>query len=70
MMQIKMESANDFFARGRVTAFLADIELLQNENRIFSFENAADLAKVVSAAKIDLFTSIRSHSASITDIEE
>jgi hypothetical protein len=26
-MQVKIESANDFFARGRVTAFLADKEL-------------------------------------------
>lgn len=69
-MHIKIESTEDFFARGKTTASLADKGLLINESRIVSFENAEDLAKVVSAAKIDLFRSIRAHSGSITDISK
>lgn len=69
-MHIKIESTEDFFAKGKVTASLADKGLLANESRIVSFENAEDLAKVVSAAKIDLFRSIRACSGSITDISK
>ena len=42
----------------------------EKKSKIVSLENAEDLAKVVSAAKIDLFRSIRSHSGSITDISK
>lgn len=59
-MHIKIESAEDFFIRGKSAASLADKGLLDKESRIVSFENAEDLAKVVSAAKIDLFKSVRS----------
>lgn len=69
-MHIKIESTNDFFARGKMTASLADQGLLRNESKIVSFENAEDLARVASAAKIDLFRSIRSHSGSIADISK
>jgi len=69
-MHIKIESTEDFFARGKATASLADKGLLEKESRIVSFENAEDLAKVVSAAKIDLFRTIRSHAGSITDISK
>ncbi len=69
-MQIKIESTEDFFSRGKTTAQLADNGLLKNDSKIVSFENAEDLAKVVSAAKIDLYRSIRSRSGSITDISK
>lgn len=69
-MQIKIESTEDFFSRGKSIAQLADNGLLKNDSKIVSFENAEDLAKVVSAAKIDLFRSIRSRSGSITDISK
>jgi predicted transcriptional regulator len=69
-MHITIESTEDFFARGKSVAALADKKLLVNQSRIVSFENAEDLAKVVSAAKIDLFRSIRSSSGSITDISK
>ena len=69
-MHIKIESTEDFFSRGKSTATLADKDLLEKESRIVSFENAEDLAKVVSAAKIDLFRTIRLRSGSITDISK
>ena len=69
-MHIKIESTEDFFARGKVTASLADKGLLEKESRIVSFEDAEDLARVVSAAKIDLFRTIRLHPGSITDIAQ
>lgn len=67
-MHIKIESTEDFFARGRIAASLADKGSLVKESKIVSFENAEDLAKVASAAKIDLFRAIRTRSGSITDI--
>ena len=64
-MHIKIANTEDFFARGKAIASLADKGLLESESRIVSFENAEDLAKVVSATKIDLFREIRSQSGSI-----
>ena len=68
-MHIKIESTEDFFNRGKAIASLADKGLLEKESKIVSFEHAEDLAKVVSAAKIDLFRAIRLRSGSITDID-
>lgn len=69
-MHIKIESAEDFFTRGKSIASLADQGMLEKESRVVSFENSEDLARVVSAAKIDLFRTVRSHSGSITDISK
>lgn len=68
MMQIKIESTADFFARGKSIAAIADDGILETSSRIISFENAEDLAKVVTAAKIELFREIRAHPGSITEI--
>lgn len=69
-MHIKIESTADFFARGKLIASLADNGLLKKESKIVSFENAEDLAKVASAAKIDLFRAVRFRSGSIADISK
>lgn len=69
-MNIIIESTEDFFKRGKATAVLADKGLLKEQSRIVSFENSEDLARVVSAAKIDLFREIRLRSGSITDIAQ
>jgi predicted transcriptional regulator len=69
-MPIKIENTEYFFTRGKSIASLADQGMLEKESRIVSFEHAEDLARVVSAAKIDLFRTIRSHSGSITDISK
>ncbi len=67
-MKITIENTEDFFKRGKHTATLADEGLALTASKIVSFENAEDLAKVVSAAKIDLFRAVRSHSGSITEL--
>jgi predicted transcriptional regulator len=67
-MHIKIESTEDFFVRGKTIASLADKGALEAAGKIVTFENAEDLASVVSAAKIALFREVRAHSGSITDI--
>lgn len=69
-MHIKIESTHEFFSRGKAIASLADKGLLKKESKIVSFEHAEDLAKVVSAAKIDLFRTIRLKSGSISEIAQ
>ncbi|MEQ1601255.1 MAG: HTH domain-containing protein [Methylophilaceae bacterium] len=69
-MQIKIESTEDFFARGKSVATLADQGNLEAACSIVSFENAEDLARVITAAKIRLFREIRAHPGSISDISK
>ena len=69
-MHIKIESTEDFFVRGKAIASLADKGTLEAAGKIVTFENAEDLASVVSAAKIALFREVRAHSGSITDISK
>ena len=69
-MHIKIESTDEFFSRGKAIASLADKGLLKKESKIVSFEHAEDLAKVVSAAKIDLYRAIRLKSGSISEIAQ
>lgn len=67
-MQIKIESTEEFFKRGKSIGSQADQNALVAESKIISFENAEDLASVVSPAKINLFRSVRSAPGSITEI--
>lgn len=69
-MHIKIETTADFFSRGQAAASLADKNLLSMESKVVSFENAEDLARLVSAAKIELFRTVRSHSGSITELSK
>ncbi len=67
-MQIKIESTEEFFKRGKGIAAQADQSTLHSVSKVISFENAEDLASVVSPAKINLFRSVRNTPGSITEI--
>ena len=67
-MHINIVSTENFFARGKTLAILADQGLLKSESQMVSFESSKDLARVVSATRIDLFRSIRHQAGSVTSI--
>lgn len=67
-LTIKTATEKDFFARGRALAKAADAgNTLPNEHTI-SFEDAADLIRLMSATKLALFREIKQLPGSITDI--
>jgi predicted transcriptional regulator len=67
-LTIKTATEQDFFARGKVLAKAADSgHTLPNEH-IVSFEDAADLIKLMSTTKLALFREIKQLPGSITDI--
>ncbi len=69
-LTVKTGTEEDFFKRGRQLARTADRgEQLPNE-RIVSFEDPADLMKLITAARLALFRSVKEMPGSITQISE
>jgi len=67
---IKTGTEEDFFKRGRQIAKAADRgERLPNE-RIVSFEDPADMMKLITTARLALFRAVKEQPGSITDISE
>jgi predicted transcriptional regulator len=58
----------DFFARGRRIAQRADRGAPIPETHVVTFEDPADLARLLTAARIGLFQAIKTEPASITSI--
>ncbi len=65
---IKAESVENFFARGRETAKLLDQNKTVKPRRIISFEDPRDLIKFLTAAKINLLSTIRKHPDSLSNL--
>lgn len=65
---IKTGTEEDFFARGRHLAKLADQGEIIAENRIISFEDPADVMKLITTTRLALFRTIKEAPGSITDI--
>jgi predicted transcriptional regulator len=65
---IKTGSIEEFFQRGKTLASLADSGKTLDQGCIISFEDADDLAKVVTVAKMSLFREIRERPGSITEV--
>ena len=61
-------SEAEFFARGRRIAQQADLGAPIPEAHIVTFEDPADLARLLTAARIGLFQAIKAEPASITGI--
>lgn len=69
-LTVKTGTEEDFFKRGRQLARTADRgEQLPNE-RIVSFEDPADLMKLITAARLALFRAVKEMPGSITQISE
>ncbi len=69
-LTIKTGTEEDFFKRGRKLAKLADQGARLPEECVLSFEDPADILKLLTAARLALFRSIKEQPGSITAISE
>ena len=67
---IKTGTEDDFFQRGRELARAADRGEPLPDERIISFEDPADVMKLVTAARLALFRTVKEMPGSITEIAE
>ncbi|MEI6116093.1 MAG: helix-turn-helix domain-containing protein [Burkholderiales bacterium] len=67
---IKTGTEDDFFKRGRQVAKAADRGERLSDERIVSFEDPADMMKLITTARLALFRAVKAHPGSITDISE
>lgn len=65
---LKASNEQDFFRRGKVLARLADTGQSMPEERTVSFEDPADLLRLLTASRLDVFRSVKSEPGSITVI--
>ena len=65
---LKAGSAQDFFRRGKALARLADTAQPLPEERTVSFEDPADLLRLLTASRLDVFRSVKAEPGSITVI--
>ena len=72
MSKLIVKTANeaDFFKRGKKLAKLADLGKRLPEERVVSFEDPADMLKLLSAARLVLLRAVRAQPGSITAISE
>lgn len=69
-LTIKTGTEEDFFMRGRQLASAADLGEQLPDERIVSFEDPADLIKLITAARLTLFRVVKEMPGSITQISE
>lgn len=67
---IRTGSEEDFFARGRQLASAADRGDPLPDARIVSFEDPAELMRLLTAARLSLFRAVKEMPGSITQISE
>ena len=69
-LTVKTGTEQDFFKRGRQLAKVADRGETLPEERIVSFEDPADLMKLITGARLTLFRAVKEMPGSITQIAE
>ena len=67
---VKAGTEDGFFAHGRQLAKAADRGEKLRDARIISFEDHADMIKLISTARITLFHAVKQQPGSITEIAE
>ena len=67
---VKTGTEEDFFKRGRQLAKVADHGERLPDERIISFEDPADVMKLITSARLALFRSVKKKPGSITEISE
>jgi len=65
---LKAGNEQDFFGSGKVLARLADAGQPMPEERTVSFEDPADLLRLLTASRLEVFRSVKSEPGSITVI--
>jgi predicted transcriptional regulator len=70
MKNVTLKAGNDqdFFRRGKVLARLADAGQPIPEERTVSFEDPADLLRLLTASRLDVLRSVKGEPGSITVI--
>ena len=69
-LTIKTGTEEDFFKRGRLLAKAADRGESLTDERTISFEDPADMMKLITAARLALFRAVKEMPGSITQISE
>ena len=69
-LTIKTGTEADFFRRGRKLAKAVDRGEQLPDERIISFEDPADVMKLITAGRLALFRAVREMPGSITEISE
>jgi len=67
-IMLKAATEQEFFQRGQALARLADAGQMLPEERIISFEDPAELLRLLTASRLDVFRSIKDDPGSITVI--
>ncbi|NCN71558.1 MAG: MarR family transcriptional regulator [Betaproteobacteria bacterium] len=65
---LKAGNEQDFFRRGKLLARWADAGQPMPEERTVSFEDPADLLRLLTASRLDVFRSVKGEPGSITVI--
>ena len=65
---LKAGTEQDFFQRGKTLARLADAGKPLPEERTVSFEDPAELLRLLTASRLDVFRSVKDEPGSITVI--
>lgn len=65
---LKSATEKDFFQRGKTLARLADAGKPLPEERTVSFEDPAELLRLLTASRLDIFRSVKDEPGSITVI--
>ena len=65
---LKAGNEQDFFRRGKVLARLADAGQPMPKERTVSFEDPADLLRLLTASRLEVFRSVKGEPGSITVI--
>jgi predicted transcriptional regulator len=69
-LTLKTGNEDSFFKRGKKLAKLSDAGTPIPHELVISFEEPADLLKLLTAARLDLFRAIKEYPDSITGIAE
>lgn len=69
-LTIKTGTEDDFFKHGRQLAKAADSGKPLPDERIISFEDPAELMKLITSARLALFRAVKEMPGSITQISE
>jgi predicted transcriptional regulator len=65
---LKASNGQDFFRKGKALARLADAGQPMPEELTISFEDPADLLRLLTASRLDVFRSVKGEPGSITNI--
>jgi len=65
---LKVANEEDFFRRGKVLARKADADQPMLAERTVSFEDPADLLRLLTTSRLDVFRSVKGEPGSITVI--